>query len=62
MWEYLSNEDVLNVVTPFIEKENIDLAADRLMAESINAWKRHSLARDDITCIIVYLKSWILFQ
>ncbi|CAD8064336.1 unnamed protein product [Paramecium sonneborni] len=57
VWEYLSNEDVMNVVTPYIEKENIDLAADRLMAESINAWKRHSLARDDITCIVVYLKS-----
>ncbi|CAD8145955.1 unnamed protein product [Paramecium octaurelia] len=57
VWEYLSNEDVMNIVIPFIEKENIDLAADRLMAESINAWKRHSLGRDDITCIVVYLRS-----
>lgn len=64
VWEYLSNDDVrrgiifqvMNVVVPYIEKENIDLAADRLMAESINAWKRHSLSRDDITCLVVYLK------
>ncbi|CAD8063557.1 unnamed protein product [Paramecium sonneborni] len=57
VWEYLTNEEVMNVVVPYIEKDNIDLAADKLMAEAINAWKKHSLARDDITCIVVQLKN-----
>ncbi|CAD8050429.1 unnamed protein product [Paramecium primaurelia] len=57
VWEYLSNDEVMNVVVPYIEKDNIDLAADKLMAEAINAWKKHSLARDDITCIVVQLKN-----
>lgn len=43
----------MNVVVPYIEKGNIDLATDKLMAEAINAWKKHSLTRDDITCIVV---------
>ena len=43
----------MNVVIPYFEKDNIDLAADKLMAEAINAWKKYSLARDDITCIVV---------
>ncbi|KAM3139175.1 hypothetical protein pb186bvf_008773 [Paramecium bursaria] len=56
VWEYLTNEEVMQVVIPYYEKENIDLAADRVVAESIAAWKRHSLSRDDITCVVVYLK------
>ena len=31
----------------------VDISTDKLMAEAINAWKKHSLARDDITCIVV---------
>jgi hypothetical protein len=43
----------MNVVAPYIEKDNVDLAADKLIAESINSWKKYSLARDDITCIVI---------
>ena len=40
VWEYLSNEDVMNIVLPYTERDNVDLAAERLITESINAWRK----------------------
>lgn len=40
VWEYLSNEDVMSMVIPYVEKENPDQAAERVVAESIQAWRR----------------------
>lgn len=43
----------MNVLIPYIEKDNVELGADKLVAESIGAWKKYSLARDDITCVVI---------
>jgi serine/threonine protein phosphatase PrpC len=40
VWEYLSNEDVMNIVLPFVERENSDMAAERVVTESTNAWRK----------------------
>ncbi|CAD8192683.1 unnamed protein product [Paramecium pentaurelia] len=55
VWEYLSNEEVMSLVIPYFEKDNPEHAAEKVVSEAIQAWRRNSLARDDITCIIIFL-------
>lgn len=40
VWEYLSNEDVMNIVLPYTERDNVEMAAEKLINESTNAWRR----------------------
>lgn len=40
VWEYLSNEDVMNIVLPYTERDNVEMAAEKLITESTNAWRR----------------------
>ncbi|CAD8091952.1 unnamed protein product [Paramecium primaurelia] len=56
VWEYMSNEEVMSIVIPFLEKDNPDQAAERIIIEATQAWRRNSLARDDITCIVIFLQ------
>ncbi|CAD8201617.1 unnamed protein product [Paramecium octaurelia] len=56
VWEYMSNEEVMSTVIPFLEKDNPDQAAERIIIEATQAWRRNSLARDDITCIVIFLQ------
>ncbi|CAD8198601.1 unnamed protein product [Paramecium octaurelia] len=55
VWEYLSNEEVMGLVIPYFEKDNPEHAAEKVVKEAIQAWRRNSLARDDITCIVIFL-------
>ena len=40
VWEYLSNEDIMNIVIPYFDRDNPEQASDRVVVESINAWKK----------------------
>lgn len=39
VWEFLSNEDVAQIVLPFFEKRNAEGAAEALVRESYLKWK-----------------------
>lgn len=57
LWEFISNDDVVNIVSTFLEqgKEAID-AARFLIAKAAMAWRvEEGDYRDDITCIVLYL-------
>ncbi|CAD8105759.1 unnamed protein product [Paramecium sonneborni] len=56
VWEYMSNQEVMSIVIPFLDKDNPDQAAERIIIEATQAWRRNSLARDDITCIVIFLQ------
>lgn len=56
VWEFLQNEDVMNIVTPFFEKRNAEGAAEALVRESYLRWKQEEDdIIDDITCVIIFL-------
>jgi serine/threonine protein phosphatase PrpC len=56
VWEFLSNEDVANIVNPFFEKRNAEGAAEALVRESYLKWKQEEEdIIDDITCVIIFL-------
>ncbi|EGR31955.1 protein phosphatase 2c, putative [Ichthyophthirius multifiliis] len=55
VWEHLNDQFVTNIVGQFYNKGDCDLAAEKLMIESIKSWKKESFCRDDITCIVIFL-------
>merc|ERR1712100_883114 len=56
VWEFLSNEEVANIVAPFFEVKNAEKAAEALVRESYLRWKREEEGIvDDITCVICFL-------
>ncbi|CAD8089739.1 unnamed protein product [Paramecium primaurelia] len=55
VWDYLTNEEVMSLVIPYFEKDNPEHAAEKVVKEAIQAWRRNSLVRDDITCIVIFL-------
>ncbi len=55
IWEYLQNEEVMNTIIPFYLRDDIDMAAEKVVKLSTEIWSRISLSRDDITVIVVAL-------
>ena len=55
VWEFLSNEQVANIIYPFFLKKNAEGAAECLVRESFKTWRREEDSIDDITCIVIFL-------
>ena len=56
VWEFISNEEIAKIVTPFFESKNAEKAAEAVVRESYLRWKREEEGIvDDITCVIIFL-------
>jgi serine/threonine protein phosphatase PrpC len=55
VWEFLDNQRVMNLVTPFYNKNDPEGACNVLVKESIEWWEREDSVIDDITCIVIFL-------
>ena len=55
VWEFMSNQEVANIVYPFYLQKNAEGAAESLVRAAFKTWKREESVVDDITCIIVFL-------
>ena len=57
VWEYLTNEDVMNIVKEaYINGDKADLACELLVKSATNIWKKeNSKTVDDISCAILFL-------
>ena len=57
VWEYLTNEDVMNIVKEsYINGDKADNACDLLIKSATNIWKKeNSTTVDDISCAILFL-------
>ena len=57
VWEYLSNEDVMNTIKDIYENEgNAEEACDILVKKASNEWKKeNNKTMDDISCAIIFL-------
>ena len=54
VWEFLSNEDVCNIVLPFYQKEDPEGACRALIKKSTEWWNQEDIVVDDITAIAVF--------
>jgi len=57
VWEYLSNEEVMNIVKEsYINGDKAEEACDLLVKNATNSWKNeNSTTIDDISCAIIFL-------
>ena len=57
VWEFISNEGVVEIIAEFYEKGDIEGACDALMEEAVYQWTfEDDSVVDDITLIIIFLK------
>jgi len=57
IWEYLNNEDVMNIVKEsYINGEKAEEACELLIKKATDSWKKeNSKTIDDISCVILFL-------
>ncbi|OEH75525.1 protein phosphatase [Cyclospora cayetanensis] len=56
VWEFLSNEDALEIVQPFVEKGDAAGGCSALVAKAQSRWLEEEEAVDDITALLVILR------
>ena len=54
VWEFLKNEDVMNIGIEFYINNEIEKYIDNLVKTSQNWWKKEDIIMDDITSVVVY--------
>lgn len=60
IWEFLSSQDVAEIVYPYYQKDNAEEAADALVKEARERWEKEEEVIDDITCIVIFLDSVLI--
>ena len=54
VWEFLSNEDVCEIVQPYYQKDDPEGACRALIKKSTEWWNKEDIVVDDITAIAVF--------
>ncbi|CAD8132359.1 unnamed protein product [Paramecium octaurelia] len=54
VWEFLSNEQVIDMIYPYYAQDEGNAACVRIVKESIKLWKLNDTVIDDITVVIVF--------
>ena len=54
VWEFLKNEDVMNIGNDFYVNNNIDDYIKEIIRISEYWWKKEDIIRDDITAVVVF--------
>ena len=55
VWEFISNDEAVNIVMPHYQNNSAEKAAEALIRESMKKWQEEDTSIDDITCIIIFL-------
>ncbi|CAD8105720.1 unnamed protein product [Paramecium sonneborni] len=56
IWEFLDNQSIAELVYPFYQKNDAQGACQKIIQESVAAWKAHSEGIDDITAIVIFFQ------
>jgi serine/threonine protein phosphatase PrpC len=56
VWEFLSNDEVIDIIVPFWHKNDLKGACNQVVKEAVSSWEREEESIDDITCIVVFFK------
>ena len=56
LWQYLKNENVVEIISPFLEEKNVEKAAKEIIKKSTLSWIENDSNVDDITVSIIFLK------
>ena len=62
LWEFLTNEEVCEMVLPFYIDNQPEAAANRLVREAHAKWKKEEEVVDDITVVVVFLDTQMAYS
>jgi serine/threonine protein phosphatase PrpC len=57
VWEFLSSEEVVNIVSKHFDVLNPKTAVEAVVSKSAREWKVRESTQDDITCVLVYFNN-----
>ena len=61
VWEFLSNQDVLDIISEYKDRSDIEGACDQLMRESLRNWgEEEADCVDDITFVLVFFEPRVI--
>jgi serine/threonine protein phosphatase PrpC len=55
LFEFLTNDEIIQIVTPFYSSNEVDRACDELLRAAVNSWTKNSSVIDDITILLFFL-------
>ena len=55
VWDYLSGDDIIDIVTPFFLRGDPGNAAKEIVSEATKMWEKDGIERDDITVIVSFI-------
>lgn len=56
VWQYLKNEDVAEIIEPFLDGKKADIASKEIIRKSSLSWIENDSNVDDITVSVIFLK------
>ena len=62
LWEFLSNEQVCEIVLPFYIENQPEAAANKLVREAHARWKHEEEVVDDITVVVIFLDTQMAYS
>ena len=56
VWEFLSNEEIGQIVWPFYLKNSPEQAGNAIVRAAAQKWRENDNVIDDITCVTIFLE------
>jgi serine/threonine protein phosphatase PrpC len=60
VWEFISSQHCVRIISEFYQDNNIEKACEALMAEAINNWNKEDNVVDDITFVVLFFNDKFL--
>ena len=55
VWEFLSNNDVMDIINPFFVIGDVEGACKEVVKKSTEKWEEEETGRDDITIVVSFI-------
>lgn len=57
VWEFLNNEDVMNILIPYLKSKQEEAGINEVIKKSVAHWKKEDVVIDDITVVMAVISS-----
>ena len=62
VWEFLSNEDVANIVVPYFKQNQPEAAANAIVKAAHDRWVQEEEVVDDITAVVIFMEPLMAYE
>jgi len=62
VWEFLSNEEIAEIVLPFYQMNQPEAAANAIVKEAYKKWREQEEVVDDITTVVIFVEPYMAYR